>query len=91
MCQLKKNAADVENDENMHGKIAQSDVECRKCHKKGLFAVACRNGQAVHTITEVLSDSDSQDCVFLGEVSTQTTKPWIVKVTLKGDAVNFKI
>ncbi|RXN12418.1 Retrovirus-related Pol poly from transposon opus [Labeo rohita] len=67
------------------------DVECRKCHKKGHFAVACRNGQAVYTVTEVLSDSDSQDYAFLGEVSTQTTKPWIEKVTLNGDAISFKL
>lgn len=39
----------------------------------------------------MLSDSDPQDYAFLGEVSTQTTKPWIEKVTLNGDAVNFKI
>ncbi|KAI2648260.1 hypothetical protein H4Q32_018307 [Labeo rohita] len=67
------------------------DVECRKCHKKGHFAVACRNGQAVYTVTEVLSDSDSQNYAFLGEVSTQTTKPWIEKVTLNGDAISFKL
>ncbi|KAL0150323.1 hypothetical protein M9458_054431, partial [Cirrhinus mrigala] len=66
-------------------------IECRKCHKKGHFAMACRNGQAVYTVTEVLSDSDSQDYAFLGEVSTQTTKPWIEKVTLNGDAISFKL
>lgn len=49
------------------------DVECWKWHKKGQFVVACRNGQAVHTVTEVLSDSDSE-YVFLGEVSAPTTK-----------------
>lgn len=65
-----------------------NDVECRKCHKKGHFVAACRNGQAVHT--EVLSDSDSE-YAFLGEVSASTTKAWIEKVTLNGDAVNFKI
>lgn len=44
----------------------------------------------MHTVTEELSDSDS-DYAFLGEVSTTTTRAWMEKVTLNGDAVNFKI
>lgn len=47
-------------------------------------------GQAVHTDTEMLSDSAS-DYAFLGEVSTQITKAWSEKVILNGDAVNFEI
>lgn len=66
------------------------DVECRKWHKKAHFAVVCRSGQAVHTVIEMLSDSDS-DYAFLGEMSTPTTKAWTEKVTLNGDSVNFKI
>ncbi|XP_061926289.1 uncharacterized protein K02A2.6-like [Entelurus aequoreus] len=69
------------------------DVECRKCRKIGHYAVACFRGKAVNTVTECQSDGDNdqEDYAFLGEVQTQTTRPWMENILLNGEAINFKI
>ncbi len=36
------------------------------------------------------SDNDAQDCAFLGEVDIQTTRPWMEKVHVNGETMNFK-
>ncbi|XP_034038462.1 golgin subfamily A member 3 [Thalassophryne amazonica] len=69
------------------------EVQCRKCLRKGHFAVVCRSSDAarVREVTESLKDTDSEDCVFLGEVGTVRSQPWMQKVKLNGENIDFKL
>uniref|UniRef100_A0A3P8TBN5 ribonuclease H n=1 Tax=Amphiprion percula TaxID=161767 RepID=A0A3P8TBN5_AMPPE len=69
------------------------EVQCRKCQKKGHFAVVCRSSEAagLKEVTENQDDTDSEECVFLGEIGTERSQPWTEKVTLNGTKVEFKL
>ncbi|XP_025757966.1 uncharacterized protein K02A2.6-like [Oreochromis niloticus] len=69
------------------------EVQCRKCQKKGHFAVVCRSSEAaaLREVTEKQKDTDSEDCVFLGEIETERSQPWVQKVKLNGENVYFKL
>lgn len=63
-----------------------NDAVCHGCHKRGHYKRCCKTKAAIREITE-----DSEEEVFLGTVSAETTSPWIVKVQLNGDAIEFKV
>lgn len=69
------------------------DVECRKCQKKGHFAIVCRSGEAVglREVIENQDDTDSDEYAFLGEIGTEKSEPWREKVEINGEMVNFKL
>lgn len=53
------------------------DVQCQKCQKKGHFAVSCHSSEAarLREVTENNSDTDREDCVFLGEIGAGGQSP----------------
>lgn len=69
------------------------DVQCRKCQKKGHFAAVCRSGEAagLREVTEDQCGRHSDECLFLGEVDTERSEPWMEKVKLNGESFYFKL
>lgn len=55
--------------------------------------MVCPNSEAaaLREVTEKQKDTDSEDCVFLGEVGTERSQPWVQKVKLNGQNVYFKL
>ena len=67
------------------------EVECRKCHKKGHFAVVCRSAQTLHSVE---AGSDAADAVYLGTVAAQGPQKrtrWKENLIINGESVCFKI
>lgn len=55
--------------------------------------MVCRSSEAaaLREVTENQKDTDSEDCVFLGDVGTERSQPWVQKVKLNGENVYFKL
>lgn len=51
--------------------------------KKGHFAKVCRSSQTVDNI----SDTDSDDCAFLGELKAQDKNDWAQVIHLNGEQI----
>lgn len=64
------------------------EAECRKCHKRGHFAVVCKSKQPVHEMAE--EEGLYQDSLYLGEVKSDSTG-WFSDVKLNGAVVSFKL
>ncbi|KAK7930380.1 hypothetical protein WMY93_006775 [Mugilogobius chulae] len=69
------------------------EAQCRKCQKKGHFAVVCRSSEAagLREVTENQKDTYCEDCVFLGEIGIERSEPWVQQVMLNGENVDFKL
>ncbi len=69
------------------------DAEGRKCKKKGHFAAVCRTGDAVglRKVTEIQGDTDTDDYYFLGDIETETSEPWMERIQLNRENVEFKL
>lgn len=68
------------------------DAECRKCHKKGHFAIRCRTGGGVHNITELHKRSEDEAAfAFLGEMDSVEEDEWIETLHLNGKQNAFKL
>ena len=68
-----------------------SEVTCHKCGKKGHYKRCCKTKAAIREITE-----DSEEEAFLGTVTCSANAigasvPWIAKVQLNGNEVEFKV
>ena len=64
-------------------------VTCHKCFKKGHYKRCCKTRAAIREIND-----DSEEEAFLGTVSANaiaSKTPWIVKVQLNGDEMEFKV
>ena len=65
------------------------DAACHKCGKRGHFKAMCRS---VRNVGEVYQDTDSASKeAFLGAVGTEQSDPWLVKVCLMKQTVEFHI
>lgn len=42
-------------------------------------------------MTENKNDTDSEDCVFLGELGSERSKPWMQNIKLNGENIDFKL
>ena len=64
------------------------EADCRRCNRKGHFAVVCRSGQRVEAIEE--SQETGEDA-FMGTIQCQKQDIWKQDIQMNGVLVNFKL
>lgn len=64
------------------------EAECRKCKRKGHYAVVCRTEQRVEAIEEVY---ETEENAFLGAIETDKQDVWRNDIDMNGKVINFKL
>ena len=80
------------------GQCPPYKAQCRKCGKRGHFAICCRTRVQKHrqsgNVGEVALDRSSPTSFFLGVVTSPTDKkedPWLITLPIHGQRTVFKI